>query len=126
PPAHFKGPRPVIINVHGGPALREYPRGLGRSNYFRNERGIAIVYPNIRGSAGFGREYEQADDGMKREDAVKDIGALLDWIAADPALDENRVIITGGSYGGYIAYASAIHYGDKLRGAIAGFAISDF
>jgi dipeptidyl aminopeptidase/acylaminoacyl peptidase len=126
PPAHFTGPRPVIVNVHGGPALRERPRGLGRSNYFRNEMGIAIVYPNIRGSSGFGRAYEQADNGMKREDAVRDIGALLDWIASEPGLDQDRVLITGGSYGGYIAYASAIAYGDRLRGAIAGFAISDF
>jgi dipeptidyl aminopeptidase/acylaminoacyl peptidase len=126
PPASFKGPRPVIINVHGGPAHVERPRGLGRSNYFRNEMGIAVIYPNIRGSFGFGRAFEQADNVLKREDAVKDIGALLDWIAAQPGLDQDRVMITGGSYGGYIAYASAIAYGDRLRGAIAGFAISDF
>lgn len=126
PPAQFTGPRPVLINVHGGPALREWPRGLGRSNYFRNELGVALIYPNIRGSGGFGREYEQADNGLKREDAIGDIGALLDWIAAEPDLDGSRVMITGGSYGGYVAYASAIAYGDRLRGAIAGFAISDF
>jgi dipeptidyl aminopeptidase/acylaminoacyl peptidase len=126
PPAQFKGPRPVLINVHGGPALREWPRGLGRSNYFRHELGIAIVYPNIRGSSGFGATFEQADDGLKREDAIKDIGALLDWIATEPGLDQDRVMITGGSYGGYVSYAAAIAYGDRLRGAIAGFAISDF
>jgi acetyl esterase/lipase len=126
PPAQFKGPRPVLINVHGGPAQHERPRGLGRSNYFRAELGIAIIYPNIRGSSGFGRDFEQADNALKREDAVKDIGALLDWIAAQPGLDRNRVVISGASYGGYIAYASAIAYGDRLRGAIAGLAISDF
>lgn len=126
PPAQFTGPRPVLINVHGGPALREWPRGLGRSNYFRNELGIAVIYPNIRGSSGFGRAYELADNGLRREDAIRDIGALLDWIAAEPGLDASRVMITGGSYGGYVSYASAIAYGDRLRGAIAGFAISDF
>ncbi|CAN5522067.1 S9 family peptidase [soil metagenome] len=126
PPAHFAGPRPVLINVHGGPVLRERPRGLGRSNYFRNEMGVAIIYPNIRGSAGFGSDFERADDGIKREDAVKDIGALLDWIGTQPGLDKDRVMITGGSYGGYVSYAAAIAYGDRLRGAIAGFAISDF
>jgi dipeptidyl aminopeptidase/acylaminoacyl peptidase len=126
PPASFKGPRPVLINVHGGPVAVERPRGLGRSNYFRTEMGIAVIYPNIRGSSGFGHAFEQADNVMKREDAVKDIGALLDWIAAQPGLDQDRVMITGGSYGGYIAYASAIAYGDRLCGAIAGFAISDF
>jgi dipeptidyl aminopeptidase/acylaminoacyl peptidase len=126
PPASFQGPRPVLINVHGGPSLNERPRGLGRSNYFRNELGIAVIYPNIRGSSGFGRAFEEADNALNREDAVKDIGALLDWIAAQPGLDQHRVMITGGSYGGYISYAAAIAYGNRLRGAMAGFAISDF
>lgn len=126
PPASFKGPRPVMINVHGGPALRERPRALGRSNYFRNEMGIAIIYPNVRGSSGFGRAFEQADNGLNRENAVKDVGALLDWIATQPDLDEKRVMITGSSYGGYVTYAAAIEYGDRIRCAFAGFGISDF
>ncbi len=126
PPARFAGPRPVIINVHGGPDERERPRALGRSNYFRNEMGIAVIYPNVRGSSGFGRSFEQLDNGPLRENAVKDIGALLDWIAADSALDRQRVMIVGASYGGYVALASAIQYGDRLRCVQAAFAISDF
>jgi dipeptidyl aminopeptidase/acylaminoacyl peptidase len=126
PPARFTGPRPVIINVHGGPAERERPRGLGRSNYFRNEMGIAIIYPNIRGSVGFGSKFEQLDNGRQREDAIKDIGALLDWIARDPSLDKSRVMIVGASYGGYVALASAIAYGDRLRCVQAAAAITDF
>jgi dipeptidyl aminopeptidase/acylaminoacyl peptidase len=126
PPAHFAGPRPVIINVHGGPDQRERPRPLGRSNYFRHEMGIAVIYPNVRGSSGFGRAFEQLDNGRLRENAVKDIGALLDWIAAEPSLDENRVMIVGASYGGYMALASAIQFGDRIRCVQAAFAISDF
>ena len=126
PAKRFTGPRPVMINVHGGPETRERPRGLGRSNYFRNELGMAIIYPNIRGSSGYGKVYEHLDDGMKREDAVKDIGALLDWIAAQPDLDKNRVMLTGSSYGGYITYAASIAYGDRIRCAFAGFGLSDF
>ena len=103
-------PRPVIINVHGGPDQRERPRPLGRSNYFRNEMGIAIIYPNI-GLGGLRTTFEQADNGLLRENAVrpssnrttarlrenalKDIGALLDWIATDASLDKNRVMIVG-------------------------------
>ena len=88
PPAKFTGPRPVMINIHGGPNdARERPRFQGRSAYFLNELGIAIVYPNVRGSFGFGRAFEALDDGAKREDAVKDIGALLDWIGSQPSLD---------------------------------------
>ena len=126
PPSRFAGPRPVIINVHGGPDERERPRALGRSNYFRNEMGIAVIYPNVRGSSGFGRSFEQLDNGTLREDAVKDIGALLDWIATDPSLDPKRVMIVGASYGGYMALASAIQYGDRIRCVQAAFAISDF
>ena len=125
PAARFTGPRPVMINVHGGPSMRERPRALGRSNYFRNELGIAIIYPNIRGSIGFGRQFEHADDGPKRGDAVKDIGALLDWIGAQPALDKSRVMLTGSSYGGYITLMAAIEYGDRLRCAFEGFGMSN-
>ena len=129
PPARFTGPRPVIINIHGGPGgatSRERPRYQGRSAYFLNELGIAIVFPNVRGSWGFGKAFGRLDDGLKREDAVKDIGALLDWIGAQPTFDKNRVMVTGISYGGYMTYAVAEKYSDRLRCAMAGAAISDF
>jgi dipeptidyl aminopeptidase/acylaminoacyl peptidase len=127
PPAQFTGPRPVMINIHGGPNdQRERPRFQGRSAYFLNELGIAIVFPNVRGSFGFGRAFEKLDDGRKREDAVKDIGALLDWIAKEPALDAKRVMVTGASYGGYMTYAVAARYPDRIRCAFAAAGISDF
>lgn len=125
PPARFTGPRPVIINIHGGPELRERPRALGRSNYFRNEMGIAVIYPNVRGSIGFGRTFESLDDGRKRKGAVKDIGALLDWIAAQPDLDRTRVMVTGASYGGYLSLLAAVEYGDRIRCVFEGFGMSD-
>ena len=85
-----------------------------------------MIYPNIRGSSGFGRSFEELDNGLLRENAVKDIGALLDWIAAQPGLDKNRVMIAGPSYGGYVALAAAIEYGDRLRGVNPAFGITDF
>jgi dipeptidyl aminopeptidase/acylaminoacyl peptidase len=126
PAARFTGPRPVIINVHGGPTIRERPKNIGRSNYFRNELGIAVIYPNVRGSIGFGRTFEELDNGRLRENAVKDIGALLDWIATQPMLDKSRVMIAGGSYGGYVALAAAIAYGDRLKCVNPAFGITDF
>jgi len=127
PPARFAGPRPVIINIHGGPDdQRERPRFLGRSGSFINELGIAVVYPNVRGTLGFGKAFLAADNGMLREDAVKDVGALLDWIAQQPYLDKSRVMVTGASYGGYMTYAVAAKYGDRVKCAFAGAAISNF
>ena len=129
PPARFTGPRPVMINIHGGPGgsgSRERPRYQGRSAYFLNELGIAIIAPNVRGSWGFGKAFGRLDDGMRREDSVKDIGALLDWIGTQPSFDKNRVMVLGVSYGGYMTYAAAQMYSSRLRCAIAGAAISDF
>lgn len=127
PPSTFTGRRPVMINIHGGPNdARERPRFQGRSAYFLNELGIAIVYPNVRGSFGFGRSFEKLDDGRLREDAVKDVGALLDWIAGQPDLDPSRVMVTGASYGGYMTYAVAARYPERIRCAFAGVAISNF
>ena len=56
----------------------------------------------MRGSSGFGKTFVALDNAEKREDSVKDIGALLDWIAAQPSLDKGRVMVAGGSYGGYM------------------------
>lgn len=127
PPSRFQGPRPVMINLHGGPDdFRERPRFLGRNAAFVNELGIAMVFPNFRGTPGYGQAFLVADNGRQREDAVKDIGALLDWIAQQPGLDKNRVMVTGASYGGYMTYAVAAKYGERIRCAFAAAAISNF
>lgn len=126
PPPKFKGPRPVLINIHGGPDQKESARFLGRSNYFLNEMGVTLIYPNVRGSIGFGRQFEQLDNGTKRGDAVKDIGAVLDWIATRPDLDRGRVVLTGASYGGWLSLEAGIVYNDRIRGIIEGAGITDF
>jgi len=115
PSPKFTGPRPVMINLHGGPGLRARPIFVGRSNYFLNELGVAIIYPNVRGSSGFGDEFLNADDGLKRVGAIKDVGALLDWIGANAAFDKNRVMLTGASYGGYLALEAGAQYNDRIR-----------
>ncbi|MGH9308147.1 MAG: S9 family peptidase [Vicinamibacterales bacterium] len=125
-PATFTGKRPVIINIHGGPEGQARPTFIGRNNYFLNELGVSIIYPNVRGSVGFGKSFVAMDNGMKREDSVKDIGALLDWIATRPELDASRVMVTGGSYGGYMTLAVATHYNDRIRAAVDVVGISNF
>jgi dipeptidyl aminopeptidase/acylaminoacyl peptidase len=126
PPARFAGPRPVLIDIHGGPEAQARIGFAGRDNYLVNELGIAIIEPNVRGSTGFGKSFMKLDDGRRREDAVRDIGALLDWIARQPDLDPARVAVAGGSYGGYMAYAVAVHYPERIRAAISAVGISHF
>ena len=126
PPARFTGKRPVIINIHGGPEGQSRPLFLGRNNYFLNEMGVAIIYPNVRGSTGYGKTFVKLDNGLKRLDSVKDIGALLDWIARQPELDASRVMVTGGSYGGYMTLAVATMYNDRVRASLDVVGISNF
>jgi len=126
PPARFPGKRPVLINIHGGPEGQTRPGFIGRSNFFLNELGVALVYPNVRGSTGYGKTFVGLDNGMKREDSVRDIAALLDWIAQQPELDAARVMVTGGSYGGYMALAVATNYNERIRCALDVVGISNY
>jgi dipeptidyl aminopeptidase/acylaminoacyl peptidase len=126
PPARFSGKRPVIVNIHGGPEGQSRPGYLAAYNYLINELGVSLIEPNVRGSSGYGKKFLNLDNEFKREDSVKDIGALLDWIATQPGLDAQRVMVTGGSYGGYMTLASMVHYNDRLRCAVEAVGISNW
>jgi dipeptidyl aminopeptidase/acylaminoacyl peptidase len=126
PPAKFKGKRPVIIDIHGGPESQTRPGFLTRNNYYLNELGVAILFPNVRGSSGYGKSFLKLDNVYLREDAVKDIGALLDWIKTQPDLDADRILVTGRSYGGYMSLAVATKYSDRIRASIDIVGISNF
>jgi dipeptidyl aminopeptidase/acylaminoacyl peptidase len=115
PPARHAGKRPVIIDIHGGPEDQFQPYFLGQQNYLLNELGVALIFPNIRGSAGYGKTFLKLDNGLLREDAYRDIGALLDWIQAQPDLDADRIMVTGVSYGGHVALVTAARYPDRVR-----------
>jgi len=126
PPARFSGRRPVLIDIHGGPEAQAQVGFLGRYNHFVEDLGIAIIQPNVRGSSGYGKTFLTLDNGLKREDAVKDIGALLDWIALQPNLDASRVVVSGGSYGGYMSLAVATTFSERIAGAVDVVGISNF
>ena len=121
-----KGPHPVIIYIHGGPESQFRPSFNAPFQMWLRELGAAVIAPNVRGSIGYGNEYVSLDNGLKREDAVRDIGALLDWIALQDDLDQSRVAVFGGSYGGYMVLASAVHYSDRLKAAVDVVGISNF
>ncbi|GAA4346201.1 S9 family peptidase [Kangiella taiwanensis] len=121
-----KGKHPVIISIHGGPEGQYRPNFSSTVQLWVKQVGAAVIAPNVRGSSGYGKEYVALDNGFNREDSVKDIGALLDWIKTQPDLDEERVAVIGGSYGGYMVLASAVHYSDRLKAAIDIVGISNF
>ena len=122
----FIGKRPVLINIHGGPEGQSMASFLGSNNYYTNEMGVAIIYPNVRGSSGFGKTFIAKDNGFLREDSVKDIGSLLDWIAQQPDLDKDKIMIMGGSYGGYMTLATAFHFADRVKCSVDIVGISNF
>lgn len=117
-PAKFEGKRPVLIDIHGGPEGQSRPGFLGRQDYYLNELGIALIYPNVRGSTGYGKTFTKLDNGLLREDSYKDINALFDWIATRPDLDPDRVAVTGGSYGGHMTLAVSTFYSGRIRCSI--------
>jgi dipeptidyl aminopeptidase/acylaminoacyl peptidase len=126
PPARFTGKRPVIIDIHGGPEDQFQPYFLGQQNYYLNELGVALLFPNIRGSSGFGKTFLTLDNGLLRENAYKDIGSLLDWVATQPDLDASRVMVTGASYGGNVALVTAMKYPRRIRCAVDIYGPSNF
>jgi dipeptidyl aminopeptidase/acylaminoacyl peptidase len=126
-PARFPGKRPLIVSVHGGPEGQSTAGFMGRNNYYLNELGIGLFYPNVRGSTGYGKTFVSLDNGpFKREDSVKDMAALIDAVRKDPAVDPAKVGLTGGSYGGYMCYAAAVQLKDRLTATQCTVAISNF
>ncbi len=121
-----QGPHPVVVRIHGGPEGQARPYFRAMIQYLVVESQVAVLVPNVRGSDGYGKSYLLLDNGFKREDSVKDIGALLDEIARRPELDEKRVAVLGGSYGGYMVLASLVHYGSRLVAGIDYVGISNF
>lgn len=120
------GPHPVIISIHGGPESQSRPGFSSTYQYWVKELGLAVVVPNVRGSSGYGKTYVSLDNGLNRKKSVEDIGALLDWIETQPQLDSSKVVVYGGSYGGYMVLASMIDYADRLAAGIDIVGISDF
>lgn len=117
---------PVIIDIHGGPEAQTRPIWNYGAQYFADVLKATVILPNVRGSDGYGKRYLNLDNGAKREDSVKDIGALLDWIGTQPGLDAARVAVYGQSYGGYMSLAVMTKYSDRLVGGVERYGISNW
>ena len=123
-PANAK--TPVLVMIHGGPEGQDRPGFRSSIQYYANQLGATVITPNVRGSTGYGRKYLDMDNGPKREDSVKDIGALIDWVGTQANLDASRIAVIGGSYGGYMVLAAMTHYSDKLAAGVESFGISNW
>jgi dipeptidyl aminopeptidase/acylaminoacyl peptidase len=124
--AHADAKVPVVISIHGGPEGQYRPYFSSSAQLYAGEMGVAYIAPNVRGSSGYGKSFLKLDNAQKREDSVRDIGALLDWIAQQPELDAQRIMVTGGSYGGYMVLASLTHYPDRIRAGVDAVGIANF
>ena len=120
------GPHPVLVMLHGGPESQFRPVFDPWIQYVVNELGFAVVAPNIRGSSGYGKTYLALDNGMLREDVVKDLGALIVWLGLQSGFDRKHVVVAGGSYGGFLALTALANYGDRLVAGVDLGGIGDF
>jgi dipeptidyl aminopeptidase/acylaminoacyl peptidase len=116
----------VVINIHGGPESQFRPTFNPMNQFLVNDLDMAVIAPNVRGSDGYGKTYLKLDNGPKREDSVKDVGALLDWIKTQPDFDADRVAVMGGSYGGYMVLACLTHFPDRIKAGVDIVGIANF
>jgi dipeptidyl aminopeptidase/acylaminoacyl peptidase len=120
------GLHPVLLVLHGGPESQFRPGFDPWLQYVVNELGFAVVAPNLRGSSGYGKAYLALDNGMLRDDVVKDLGAIIVWVSSQSTFDRKHVAVAGGSYGGFLALAALTNYGDRLIGGVDLAGIADF
>ncbi|MDS0257978.1 S9 family peptidase [Haloarcula sp. S1CR25-12] len=125
PGADGDGETPVIVDIHGGPESQRRPSFAGLTQYFLS-RGYAVLEPNVRGSTGYGKAYTRLDDVEKRMDSVKDLRAGVRWLHDHPAVDPDRVVAMGGSYGGFMVLAALAEYPDLWAAGVDVVGIANF
>eukprot|EP01137_Pigoraptor_chileana_P007675 Opistho-2@53567 len=125
-PKGDRGKVPVVIHIHGGPESQARPGFRFNFQFLAVEMGVAVLDVNVRGSSGYGKRYLTLDFQGRRMDSARDIGALLDWIAAQPDLDAQRVGVLGGSYGGYMVLQALVQYGDRICAGAEMVGIANF
>nr|WP_254282784.1 S9 family peptidase [Halomicroarcula limicola] len=125
PEADEDGTTPVIVDIHGGPESQRRPSFAGLTQYFLS-RGYAVLEPNVRGSTGYGKAYTHLDDVEKRLDSVKDVRAGVEWLHDHPAVDPDRIVAMGGSYGGFMVLSSLTEYPDLWAAGVDIVGIANF
>jgi hypothetical protein len=112
-------PRPVLIVLRGAQGGQFRPGYDPFLQYLVNVLRFVVVAPNVRGAAGYGRDFSALGDGALRADAARDVGSLLAWLGLQEGLDRERVVVMGEGGPDDLALAALAQYGDRLQGAIA-------
>ena len=123
-PDGAEGKLPVLVIYHGGPGGSSQIRWSPTVRFFTG-LGYAVVEPNVRGSGGFGRAFEAADNGPKRLDAFKDIQTTSQWAASQPWADRDRMVVWGGSYGGYTVLIALERWPATWRAGVDLFGVAN-
>jgi len=116
---------PVVVDIHGGPESQRRPSFSALTQYFVSS-GYAVFEPNVRGSTGYGKEYTRLDDVRNRMDAVADLAACAGWLADHNAVDSDRIVAYGGSYGGFMVLAALTEYPDLWAAGVDVVGIANF
>jgi dipeptidyl aminopeptidase/acylaminoacyl peptidase len=118
------GPFPAIIDVHGGPTAQSR-RDFGGFRQYLVSKGFVVLVPNVRGSTGYGKSYTKLDNRDFGGGPLKDVVACKQWLAAHASVDAQRVVVMGGSYGGYMALAAATFTPTEFAALVDLFGVSD-
>ena len=117
--------KPAIIMVHGGPEGQFRPNFNAIIQYFL-QRGYAVLAPNVRGSVGYGKAYSYLDDVEKRMDSVADLAHAATWLREQPGIDADRIVVYGGSYGGFMVLSAMTEYPDLWAAGVDIVGVSNF
>jgi len=116
---------PVVVVVHGGPESQSRPQFFQTFQYFVNH-GYAVMVPNVRGSTGYGKAYSHLDDVEKRMDSVADLAYAARWLKQQPGIDGDRIVVYGGSYGGFMVLSALTTYPELWVAGVDIVGISSF
>jgi dipeptidyl aminopeptidase/acylaminoacyl peptidase len=120
-----EGPFPTIIDIHGGPTAVQ-TETYDASGQAWLDHGFAFMSVNYRGSVTFGREFEQAIYGRLGELEVDDLVAARNYLVQNRIAEPDSILLTGGSYGGYLTLQTAGKRPELWAGGMAVVAIADW
>lgn len=114
-----------VVVVHGGPTMQWLPVHDGYLQFLVGQ-GYTVIAPNIRGSSGYGRAFEEANDGDWLGGDLRDVLAAADQLRARDDIDDDRIAITGLSYGGIMAMAAVSFAPGAFAAAVSLSGYGDF